>query len=281
MDRLSSIYIKTETLFHYMDLMRDAMDKTFLEVQSLQRALNILEAIGDSSKPISLKALTESTGLPKSTAYRLLANLENRGYVRCNSDGSYQLGMKFLMLSQRVNQCFELKHVVRPFLHQLNEKTAETVHLGMLDKTKIVYVDTVESQQAVRLVAQLGSNNSVHCTSLGKAMLMNTPDEEIVRILEAEGMEARTDYTLTTVADFLADMSEVRKRGYALDNRESALECRCVGAPIVNNAGEVLAAISISGPASRFTLQTIHNEAATLLLDAVKQVSRFLGMIRI
>lgn len=257
------------------------MDKTFLEVQSLQRALNILEAIGASGKPLSLKALTASTGLPKSTAYRLLANLENRGYVRCSADGSYQLGMKFLMLSQRVNQNFELKHVVRPFLVQLNEKTLETVHLGMLDKRKIVYVDTVESPQPVRLVAQLGANNPVHCTSLGKALLMLTPDDEILQILSAEGMESRTKYTLTTTADFLADMAETRKRGYALDDRESAIECRCVGAPIINNAGDVLAAISISGPASRFTLRLIEQDIAPMLLDAVGQVSRSLGIMSV
>lgn len=255
------------------------MNKSFLEVQSLQRALDILEAIGSSAKPISLKGLSDATGLPKSTTYRLLGNLENRGYVRCSLDGSYQLGLKFLMLSQRVDQTFELKNLVHPFLLQLSERTRETVHLGMLDKGKIVYVDTVDSPQTIRLVAQLGANNPVHCTSLGKALLINTPDEEIVRILATEGMERRTEYTLTTPEQFLAEMHQVRQRGYSLDDMESAVECRCVGAPIYNHHNVIVAAISISGPANRFTKAVLEQEAVPKLLEVTQQISKFLGMM--
>lgn len=252
------------------------MNKSFLEVQSLQRALDILESIGSSTKPVSLKGLSDSTGLPKSTVYRLLGNLENRGYVRCNPDGSYQLGLKFLMLSQRVNQNFELKHLVRPFLLQLSEKTRETVHLGMLHKNRIVYVDTVDSPQTIRLVAQLGSSNPVHCTSLGKALLIPTPDETIRGILASEGMERRTEYTMTTPETFLADMAAVRTRGYSIDDMESAAECRCVGAPIFNQDGAAVGAISVSGPANRFTMEML-TETAPKLLEATRAISRALG----
>jgi DNA-binding IclR family transcriptional regulator len=201
--------------------------------------------------------------------------------VRCNQDGSYRLGLKFLVLSQRADQSFELKQLVRPFLLQLSELTKETVHLGMLQQGKVVYVDTVDSPQSVRLVAQLGSNNPVHCTSLGKALLINTPNEQILLMLDAAGMERRTDFTLTTREEFLADMARVRKRGYSFDDMESAAECRCVGAPIYDHDGNVVAAISISGPASRFALDLIEREVAPKLVAATQKISRFLGMMSI
>ena len=250
------------------------MGKSFLEVQSLQRALDILESIGSSASPVSLKTLAIMTGLPKTTVYRLLGNLEQRGYVRCHSDGSYQLGIKFMLLSQRADQSFSLKHLARPFLLQLRDRSRETVHLGILDKTKIVYVDTVDSMQSVRMVAQLGSSNPVHCTSLGKALLIAKSDAEILDILATEGMERRTDYTITTQAVFLAEMAKVRTLGYALDDRESALECRCVGAPIFNQAGAAVAAISVSGPASRFSREIIEQTVVPMLLDVTQQLSR-------
>jgi DNA-binding IclR family transcriptional regulator len=149
----------------------------------------------------------------------------------------------------------------------------------MLQQGKVVYGDTVDSPQSVRLVAQLGSNNPIHCTSLGKALLMNTPDEQILLMLNAAGMERRTEFTLTTQDEFLADMARVRKRGYSFDDRESAVECRCVGAPIYDHDGNVVAAISISGPASRFSLELIECEVAPKLLVATQKISRFLGMM--
>jgi DNA-binding IclR family transcriptional regulator len=199
--------------------------------------------------------------------------------VRCNQDGSYQLGLKFLVLSQRADQSFELKQLVRPFLLQLNELTRETVHLGMLQQRKVFYVDTVDSPQSVRLVAQLGSNNPIHCTSLGKALLMNTPDKQILLMLDEAGMERRTEFTITTRDEFLADMARVRERGYSLDDMESAVECRCLGAPIYDHNHNVVAAISISGPASRFSFELIEREVVPNLLAATQKISRFLGMM--
>jgi DNA-binding IclR family transcriptional regulator len=155
-----------------------------LEVQSLQRTFDILEVVGNSVKPVSLKYITDETKLPKSTVYRLLNNLENRGYVQCDSNGNYRLGMQILMMSQRAEQKFEIKHVARKYLQQLNVFTMETVHLGTLEKNRVLYVDTVESPHALRLVAKLGTTNSVHCTALGKALLCKHEDEAIREILK-------------------------------------------------------------------------------------------------
>jgi DNA-binding IclR family transcriptional regulator len=250
-----------------------------LEVQSLQRTFDILEVVGNSIKPVSLKYITDMTGLPKSTVYRLLNNLENRDYVRCDSNGNYRLGIQLLMMSQRAEQKFEIKHLAGKYLQELNVFTKETVHLGTLEKNRVLYVDTVESPHALRLVAKLGTTNSVHCTALGKVLLYKHEDNIIREILINEGMEKRTQYTLITPDDYIQHLAVVRKQGYAVDNCESEIDGRCIAAPIFDNTGKVIAAISISGLASRFSREFIEHEVVDKLLTATREVSHTLGYV--
>jgi len=250
-----------------------------LAVQSLHRAFDILEAIGNSPLPASLKEITETTGLPKSTVYRLISNLENRDYVCCDNNGKYRLGFQLLMMSQWAEKDFEIKRVAKSYLDSLNAFTKETVHLAILGKNRVLYVDTVDSPHALRMVAKLGTTNSVHCTALGKTLLLKRSDEDICRILEEQGMDKRTEYTLCTPADYLREMAIVRRLGYALDNRESEMDSRCVGAPIFDNAGRVVAAISISGLATRFSYDFIVKEVVSKLLDSTARISRVLGYV--
>lgn len=248
-----------------------------LEVQSLQRTFDILEVVANSVSPVSLKYITGETGLPKSTVYRLLSNLEKRDYVRCDSNGSYRLGIQLLMMSQRAEQNFDIKNLARKYLLRLNELTKETVHLGILATNRVLYVDTVESPHALRLVAKLGTTNSVHCTSLGKALLVKHDDIQIREILISDGMERRTENTLCTAEDYLTEIAKVRRLGYALDDCESELDGRCIGAPVYDNAGQVVAAISISGLASRFSKEYIESEVAGELLRSTREISKSLG----
>lgn len=253
------------------------MHKNCLEVQSLQRAIDILEVVGNNAKPVPLKTITAQLGLPKSTVYRLLTNLETRGYVRCTCDGGYQLGFRFMMMGQRVEQAFDVKHFARPQMAILNGYSKESVHLAVLHGTKVLYVDTMDCPLPIRLVAKVGATNAVHCTALGKALLIGHRDEEIREILQAEGMEKRTRYTLTTPEAFLAEMETVRRQGFAFDYRESDPDCSCVGAPIYNHLGKVVAAISVSGPVSRVPKNLMAAKVAPRLLVAVRHISKELG----
>jgi DNA-binding IclR family transcriptional regulator len=243
-----------------------------LEVQSLMRALDILEIVGNSARAVSLKVITDKVGLPKSTVYRLLSNLESRDYVRCNCDGTYQLGLQLLTVSLQFEQNFELKQTARPYLVSLNEATQESVHLGILQGGKVIYIDTIESPQLVRLVAKIGAANSVHCTSLGKALMISRDDEEIAKLLRLQGMEKRTEFTIRDIGSFLEEMALVRKMGFAFDERESAPDCRCVGAPIFGPKGDAIAAISVSGPASRYTPETAR-EVGSKLVSIAQEIS--------
>jgi len=248
-----------------------------LEVQSLMRALDILEAVGASEHSVSLKTITERVKLPKSTVYRLLSNLESREYIRCNIDGTYQLGLKLLTVSLQVEQNFELKQAVRPYLIAMNESTQETVHLAILQGGKVVYIDTVESPQSIRLVAKIGASNPMHCTALGKALLFTESNEEIARLLKLHGMEKRTEFTLRGIQEFLTELSECKERGYAFDERESALDARCVGAPIFGPQGSAIAAISVSGPAVRYSRE-MADQVGQKLVQVAKEIKEVLSI---
>lgn len=250
-----------------------------MEVKSLHRALDILETIGNSQIPLSLKKITEMTGLPKPTVYRLLRNLEERKYVACDSNGNYRVGMQLLLVSRWAERDFEVKQLAKPHLEFLGKLSQETVHLAVLYQDQVLYVDTVESPHALRLVAKLGSTNGVHCTALGKALLIRHSDDEIVKILAKQGMEKRTEYTITTPVDYLREMRLVRARGYSLDNMESELAGRCVGAPIYDHTGSVVAAISVSGLSSRFSTSHIEKEIVPPLLDRTMRISHILGYV--
>jgi DNA-binding IclR family transcriptional regulator len=250
-----------------------------IEVQSLHRAFDILETIGNSQIPMSIKKITEETGLPKSTVYRLLNNLENRNYAFCDTNGNYRLGYQLLMMSQWAEKDFEIKNLAKASLESLNAFTKETVHLAILQGRRVLYVDTVESPYSSRLVIKMGTTNSVHCTALGKALLINHKDAEILDILEAEGMEKRTEHTVTKPLDYLKEMEVVRKLGYALDQQECEMEGRCIGAPIYDKSGKVVAAISVSGIATRFSLDFIIKEVVSKLLDSTLRISRILGYV--
>ena len=253
------------------------MSKNLLAVQVLQRAMDVLEVVGSSSEPVSLKKITEQVGLPKSTVYRLLSNLEARSYICCGSDGFYRLGLTIYTLGQRAERGFELKRLTHRHMVKLNEFSRESVHLGVLEKDRVLYLDSVDSPHTVRLVAKVGGTNSVHCTSLGKALLIVHSDVQIQKILAEAGMAQRTPYTIATPDGFEKEMALVRKSGFALDDRESGDECFCIGAPIYNHLGQVIAAISISGPASRVSRYAAETQLAPKLLEVTKAISKSIG----
>jgi Transcriptional regulator len=253
------------------------MERHILEVQVLQRAMDVLEVIGTSAEPVSLKYITEHVGLPKSTVYRILSNLEARGYVCCSSEGGYRLGLTFLTLGQKAEKGFELKRLARPHMARLNQLTSESVHLGVLARNRVLYLDSIDSPHSIRLVAQIGGSNFVHCTSLGKALLIAHSDEEIRQILDEAGMVRRTHYTIVTPDAFLKEMEVVRRIGFGFDDRESGDDCFCIGAPIYNHLGQVLAAISVSGPISRVSRRTADTLVTPRLLEATRTMSKALG----
>ncbi len=248
-----------------------------LEIQSLHRALDLIETLHNSTQPLKLKELTSQTGLPKTTVYRLLRNLESRNYIHCDNNGAYHLGLQLLMMCQAAPKNLLYKQLARKVLENLRAISQETAHLAILQEDRVLYIDAVESPHSLRFVGRIGTTNPVHCTALGKVLLMRHNNEDIIKILENQGMERKTDKTLLTADAYLQEMLTVRIQGYALDEQESQIQCRCVAAPIYDGTGAVTAAISVSGLANRFTADAMLRQVIPCLLQHTGEISQLLG----
>lgn len=240
-------------------------------IRAVERVCDILDLLQDAPERISLPAVASATGLPKSSAFRYLTTLEARRYVDREPDtGEYRLGLALLPLQGRHHDLMARR--ARPHLEHLSAQFDETVNLGLLDGTRVLYVDIVESPRAVRLAARTGDRELVHSTALGKAIAAWLPGERLQSILDAEGMPTRTERTVGDPGTLAVQLAEVRRRGYAMDDRENEVDGRCIAVPL---GQRVPSALSLSAPASRLPLHRVEEVAAALADAAAKLAGDF------
>jgi IclR family acetate operon transcriptional repressor len=240
-------------------------------VRAAQRALDILDALREAPGGLSLAQLAERVGLPRSSIFRYLATLEARGYVeRDGRRARFCLGRRFLPTpSQRLER---LTQAARPHLHGLRDRFQETVNLGVFDSRRVRYLQIVESPQAMRFAAREDDRDPIHSTALGKAIASQLSREHVLRILETEGMPKLTARTIADPKTFLRELDDVRRHGFALDNGENEEGGRCVAVPLPLEG--LRAAISVSAPAFRFTLEEVESVAAMLVRTAQSVAQR-------
>jgi len=224
-------------------------------VQSVDRALDLLEALTAAEGEVSITALATRTKLHVSTVHRLLATLLRRGYVRQNPDTSrYYAGAKLAAFGDGRSRYNELRLAARPLLRMLVDVTRETVNLSVLDDTAAVYIETAASPQVVRLFTVVGNRVPLHATGAGKALLAALPVPRREAILDRTTLEPHTAKTIVERGALAKVLETARANGYALDDEEFDDGVRCV-AVAVGPIGAPLAALSISGPANRLTKQ--------------------------
>ncbi len=220
-------------------------------IQSVDRAMRLLEAIAEAGGETTLTELSQRTKLNISTCHHLLSTLVNRGYVaKVPVRRSYALGARILYLS---NACLQVDLPARaaPFIAQINEKTGETVHLAVLQGDAMMKIAKRESRHPVRVdTGTLGKTDAPHATATGKAMLAWLPEDDMRRVL-AHGMARFTPKTITEWPDLLEALRHVRRNGYAMDDEEYQPGVICVGAAIRDHNGAVVGAISASTPTMR------------------------------
>jgi DNA-binding IclR family transcriptional regulator len=217
-------------------------------VRAVARVLDILDLLQDSSEGTSLLDVSKAVRLPRSSTYRYLSTLESRGYVqRDPTTGLYSFGLAFLLSHGRHLEVVAAR--ARPVMEELRDLLGETINLGVLDGHRVVYLEILESNKAVRLAARRGDRDPIHSTGLGKAIASLMSDEEITAILTVEGMPRRTSKTITDRAEFLRELNDVRVRGYAIDRGENEEGGRCVAVPFPST--RMLTALSLSAPAGR------------------------------
>lgn len=242
-------------------------------VQVLDRTLGILDVLAEARVEMGPAELAERLSLHKSTIHRLLRVLERHRFIRRNPNhGKYGLGMRLFELGSRAVAQLDLRERAEPFLRRLVGETGETAHVCVLEGTEMMSVANAEGPRTLRTPATVGRRTPVHCTSVGKALMAYLPERTIDELLARVRLTQYTRNTITTRAALKADLQRIRERGYAVDNEEIEEGLRCVGAPIRNYTGRVVAAMSIAGPVFRVT-----NERLPALARAVVAASRDLS----
>jgi len=246
-------------------------------VQSVVRSFDLLEAVA-SADELGLVELAHRTGLQPSTTHRLLATLIECGYVVQDPQTSrYRLSHKVVELAGGPEHRIErLRTAVRPHLVAIRNATDETTNLCVLDRFTVVYVDQAESGHAVRMLTEIGRRVPAHACGAGKVMLAHQAPGVVAALLAREPFEPLTPHTLTSAAQLEAELARARTRGYAIDQEEFEDGVACVAAPILGPDGEVLAAISVSGPAARLMRADLAALGA-LVQTHVRAVSAELG----
>jgi IclR family transcriptional regulator, acetate operon repressor len=222
-------------------------------IQSVDRALGLLEALADAGGEASLSELSRRTSLNISTCHHLLSTLVNWGYVaKIPGRRAYALGARVLYLGQACLRQVDLPRRAQPYIDRINAATGEMVHLAVLQSDNIVTLLKRESRHAVRVdTGMIGQSDAAHATATGKAMLAWLPEEQIRRIVGSQGMTRFTDNTITDFGEFLEALRLVRRSGYAMDREEFQPGVICIGAAIRDHAGAVVGAISASTPGMR------------------------------
>ena len=256
---------------------RDAPDYS---IAVLDRALDLLEALAEApaGAPLGVSEVARRAGVTKSAAFRILANLERRGYVAKDPvSARYTLGTHLVYLGERSLGAIDLRAAARPSLEALQLRFGETVNLGIREGAEVVYVDMIESSHGLRMAARFGGRDYLHSTALGKAILGYLSPAERDHLLHAPGgLPARTERTISDPVKLRVELERVHERGIAEDRDENEVGARCLGAPIFDHRGVVVGAISVSAPDSRLD-DARAAEVATAVREAAATVIRRLG----
>lgn len=245
-------------------------------VQSIERALDILEAFTYSSPELGLVEISKKVGLSKGTTYRIVYTLTNRGYISQEQNLKYRLGPKSFEIGSVALSQMEIRRVAHTHLEELRNLTGEATHLVVQDKGEALYLDKLDSPRAIRMNSFIGQRLPMHCTAVGKAMLADLPELEVTYICNMRGMGRSTAKTITTIEGLLQDLQQIKVRGYALDDEENEEGLRCLAAPIRDYSCKVIAAISVSVPIIRLGDEFLPKLVESLVSTA-KQISYHMG----
>lgn len=222
-------------------------------VKVLEKALAVLDLLGEARGELTLSQLAERLGLAKPTAFRIVTVLEHADYLeRAPGSRGFRLGLKLHRLGALVDASAALQKLARPFLEDLTARCDETAHLVVLNKGEALYLDKIEGKRSVRVVSRVGMRLPAHCSGVGKVLLAHVPDEEVDAIIREHGLPRFTPNTIVDRQALYAELRRIAARGYAIDAEEIELGLKCVAAPVHDETGTVVAAISVSGPRFRF-----------------------------
>ncbi len=251
-------------------------DPTY-RVQVIDRVFQILDVLAENKGELGATELAQRLQLHKSTVHRLLATLEQHRFLQKNPENAkYRLGWRLFELGTLAVSRVELHSMARPHLAALVKQTGETAHLGVVAGGELISIASVETNRSLRLPGTVGRRSPLYCSSQGKSILAFLPETAAAEMIRGIQFKGYTRNTITTAARLKLELERVRKCGYALDNEEFEDDLRCIGAPVFNHEGQVVAAMSIAGPTYRVGAREIPRLAAAVV-SASRELSAALG----
>src|SRR5882757_5301956 len=247
-------------------------------VQSVDRAISVLEILAQRGEA-GVSEVAAEIDVHKSTAFRLLGALEARGLVeQAGERGKYRLGFGIVRLAGAVTGRIDITQQGRPVCERLAEEIGETVNIAVLEQRFAINLFQARGPGAVTAHNWVGRLTPLHATSSGKILLAYLPARDRAELLTQAGLEKITPYTLTSKTKLETDLAEARERGYAWTLEELEIGLHAMAAPVRSRDGDVIAAVSASGPSYRFTEERMH-ELAPLLLKGAEEISHRMGYL--
>jgi DNA-binding IclR family transcriptional regulator len=238
----------------------------------LARGLRLLTAFGESDVDLTLSELAERTGLPKPTAYRLLAELVSWGGLERTQRG-YRLGMSLFVLGQRVPRHRELREAALPYLEDLYEATHENIHLAVPIENDTLFLERVSGRRSTPILSRVGGRLPAHCTATGKVFLAFGSPERLRSVLET-GLTRYTPRTIIMPGLLRQELARLLERGYGVNREEAEVGVSAVAAPVFDHRRCVIAAISITGWAQHLDLERLAPAVRTAALALSRELAR-------
>ena len=248
-------------------------------VPSIERALSVLECLARAKRGFSLSEIGRRLRIPKSSAHLILSTLERRGFLQRNTKTNrYCFGLQLVSLSRSALENLDLREEAKPFLCSLMQESGFTVHMAVLERDEAVIIEKVEAPGFVRLASWVGRRLDVNCSGVGKALLAFLPDDELDCLLRTKDFARHNSRTIISTTILRRELILVRQAGYALDNEEDEPGVRCIGAPVFDEKGKAVAAISIAGVASQIGIDRVP-VLARLVTRAAGRISARMGYV--
>ena len=245
---------------------------------TVERTLSILETVAHSTGGLTNSDISRRLKIPKSSASYILRILENRGYLtREVNSGKYRLGLKLMGLTRESATHTDIREVAKPIMESFVKRTNLATHLAVLDNGRAVYVEKVENSNSfIKMDIWVGHRLPVHSTAIGKILVSQMTDAQVIAILELRGMEKKTPKTITNQKKFLKELENVRTFGFAVDNEENSFDVRCVSAPIFDSQGKIVAALGTSDTINR--LDEAHlPKIVEMVKNSAARISNLIG----
>lgn len=246
--------------------------------KAVTRAMDIINLIALSSRPLTITEVSESLRIPKTSTFEILYTLVEERVLDIADEHirSFQLGLRLFEISLSALSSTNLLEAARPILHDLNKKTGETVLFAVEDNNEMVFLYKVDGSAFLLVSVKLGTRVPMHCTAIGKAVLAALSEEKIRLYLKKSKIKKITENTLTNFRDLKKDLEETRERGFSIDHQENIDDVVCVGAPIYSYLGSVVAGMSITTQSSKTDEETVLRLGELVRESAIK-ISKRLG----